>query len=155
MFEYNLSDTLTLMRYGEKINLGYTVTTYSNFILLSFRNTKEGHILYTTIGGAVGLCKQLTKEEYDLFIRIQSRLNDLIPMLVPVSHSELRFNYSNIEDEDYETQVVKSNLIDGEFVMKYLTLSDDLKEQIAKEVHMTMLDLDEKIVNFNQQLLFS
>lgn len=84
-----------------------------------YSSTKDGNVIYTTQSGAVGVCKLISKEDFDVLSVLQTKLSETVPMLVPISHEELRFNYSAVEDEEYlQGAFVATNLIDGDFITK-------------------------------------
>lgn len=110
-------------------------------------------MIYTTQTGAVGVCKLISKEDHAVLLAIQRKLSECLPMLVPISHDEIRFNYSAIEDEVYSPQVsLKTNLIDGDFVMRFLTVKQEVKDRIEKEMNMNVTVF---LQNFHESLLFT
>jgi hypothetical protein len=109
-------------------------------------------VIYTTQTGAVGVCKLISKEDFNVLSALQKRLSEHLQMLVPISHDEIRFNFSAVEDEEYlPVASLRTNLIDGDFITKFLTVGQDLRDQIEKEMNM---DVTEFIQRFHQGLLF-
>jgi hypothetical protein len=120
--------------------------------IASMNSTKDSHVIYTTQTGAVGVCKLISKEDFNVLSALQKRLSEHLQMLVPISHDEIRFNFSAVEDEEYlPVASLRTNLIDGDFITKFLTVGQDLRDQIEKEMNM---DVTEFIQRFHQGLLF-
>ena len=114
---------------------------------------KDQSLIFTTQSGGVGVCKLISKEDYKVLRGLQMLLSERLQMLVPLSHDEIRFNYSAVDDVEYSPlPFSETNLIDGDFIMRFFTLARDIKDQIEKEMNMNVTEF---IQNFQRGLLFS
>ncbi|ORX58192.1 hypothetical protein DM01DRAFT_1381820 [Hesseltinella vesiculosa] len=128
--EYHLGDSINRMAQGSLSDA-----------LDETAQKKSWSLLYVTVNGAIGTMTGISKEEHDLFLKVQEQILKIQPPIGNMDYNAWR-SFRNV----MRTETTR-NYIDGDLVETYLALSPSKQELVARALECDADQLRSKIEN--------
>jgi len=155
--KYSHVDTVEQLILTGGINVGGRVNSFLRMQMLPFSGedpqaTRRLRLcnVYATLDGAIGFLCPLDERNYKRLYMLQMRLIDAIahygglhPRAFRVCKPQFHPNYANVH-----------NIIDGDLVAQYNTLSISLQEELAKSIATSSRRIKEALFDFNRGTMF-
>jgi len=98
-------------------------------------------LIFGTVNGCIGVVASLPKEEYDLMLKVQGALNQVIKGVGGLRHEDWR----SFQSERVPAGRPSKGFVDGDLIESFLDLKPQKMEQVANAVGVTVEELSKRV----------
>jgi len=98
-------------------------------------------LIFGTVNGCIGVVASLPKEEYELMLKVQTALNQVIKGVGGLRHEDWR----SFQSERVTAGRPSKGFLDGDLIESFLDLKPAKMEQVANAVGVTVEELSKRV----------
>eukprot|EP00281_Chroomonas_sp_CCMP1168_P025534 CAMPEP_0206228886 /NCGR_PEP_ID=MMETSP0047_2-20121206/9404_1 /ASSEMBLY_ACC=CAM_ASM_000192 /TAXON_ID=195065 /ORGANISM="Chroomonas mesostigmatica_cf, Strain CCMP1168" /LENGTH=1100 /DNA_ID=CAMNT_0053652151 /DNA_START=70 /DNA_END=3372 /DNA_ORIENTATION=+ len=98
-------------------------------------------LIFGTVNGVIGIIASLPKEDYDLMLKVQGALNQVIKGVGGLRHEDWR----SFQNERVTTGRPSKGFLDGDLIESFLDLRRDKMEEVARAVGVSADELSKRV----------